>query len=98
MKASTATTEFTPTVWENYEQVKPLVSGKGVSLANIQDSNLRAVRFSNLDIRNLMQFKVASAVKGTPEYYANRSIGKAVGMICERREVLAKLYLETLDK
>ena len=96
MNNSTATTEFTPTVWESYNQVKPLVSGKGIALATITDQNLRTIRFLNLDMRNLMSVKYESPAKGTAEYYVNRSIGKSVGMICERREVLAKLYLDTL--
>jgi hypothetical protein len=90
--------EFTPTVWKSYEQVKPLVSGKGLKLADIKDPYLREVRFANMDISNLMKFKVAGAKNGTPEYYANRSVSKAVGLICEKREALAKLYLDRVDK
>ena len=90
-------TDFVPTVWANYEQVKPLVSE--VKFRDITDPILQQVKLHNMEISNLYSVRVA----GKPEYkssgwYLNQALSNAVSSVCARREVVVKLYLDSLPK
>ena len=87
---------FEPTVWENYLQVKSLVTGKGLKRADIADPYLKLTRDCNSDISNLMSLKVQGATQGTQGAWINRTLSKSIALVCERREALAKMYLDSI--